>query len=41
MQRLEQETLQRCFEALEGKPLRVKSRDPRLLSQEHGVRFAP
>ena len=41
MQRLEQETLQRCFEALEGKPLRVKYRDPRLLSQEHGVRFAP
>jgi len=40
MQRLEQETLQRCFEALQGKPLQIKSRDPRLLSQEHGVSFA-
>jgi len=40
MQRLEQETLQRCREALDGKPLQIKSLDPRLLSQEHGVSFA-
>jgi D-3-phosphoglycerate dehydrogenase len=39
MQRLEQETLERCREALHGKALRIKSRDPRLLSQEHGVSF--
>ena len=39
MQRLEQETLDRCREALQGKPLQIKSRDPRLLSQEHGVSF--
>ena len=37
MRRLEQETLERCMEALQGKPLQVKSMDPRLLSQEHGV----
>ena len=41
MQRLEDETLQRCFEALEGRPLTVKSRDPRLRAQTHGVRFDP
>ena len=40
MQRLEQETLERCREALDGKPLRIKSQDPRLLSQAHGVSFA-
>ena len=39
MQRLEQETLQRCDELLAGAPVRVKSRDPRLTSQRHGVRF--
>ena len=39
MQRLEEETLQRCFEILEGKPVLVKSRDPRLTSQASGVRF--
>jgi D-3-phosphoglycerate dehydrogenase len=37
MHRLEQETLQRCFEALDGQPVVIKSRDPRLLGQEHGV----
>jgi D-3-phosphoglycerate dehydrogenase len=37
MYRLEEETLQRCFEALDGQPLVIKSRDPRLLGQEHGV----
>lgn len=37
MQRLEEETLQRCFEILEGRPVLIKSKDPRLLNQEHGV----
>ena len=41
MQRLEDETLERCFEALEGRPLTVKSRDPRLRAQTRGVRFEP
>jgi D-3-phosphoglycerate dehydrogenase len=39
MDRLEQETLERCDELLQGRPVRVKSRDPRLTSQTHGVRF--
>lgn len=39
MQRLEEETLQRCDELLAGDPVLVKSRDPRLASQQHGVRF--
>ena len=39
MRRLEQETLERCFEILEGRPTRVKSRDPRLRAQRQGVRF--
>lgn len=39
MQRLEEETLERCFEALEGRPVTVKSRDPRLRGQGRGVRF--
>ena len=39
MQRLEDETLARCFEALRGEPLRVASRDPRLRAQTRGVRF--
>ena len=39
MQRLEDETLERCFEILEGRPMRVKSRDPRLRAQRQGVRF--
>ncbi len=41
MQRLEDETLERCFEALEGRPLTVKSRDPRLRAQTRGVCFDP
>lgn len=40
MARLEQETLQRCEELLSGGPVLVKSRDPRLRRQRHGVRFA-
>ena len=39
MQRLEEDTLARCFEILEGRPVSVESRDPRLLSQKHGVVF--
>jgi len=41
MARLEEETLQRCFEILEGKPVLVKSHDPRLRAQTHGVTFGP
>lgn len=39
MERLEKETLERCFEALEGRPIQIKSSDPRLLSQSSGVAF--
>lgn len=39
MRRLEEDTLDRCFEALEGKPMLVKSKDPRLTCQQSGVRF--
>jgi D-3-phosphoglycerate dehydrogenase len=40
MDRLEEDTLARCFEALEGKPLLVRSKDPRLTGQTAGVRFS-
>jgi D-3-phosphoglycerate dehydrogenase len=40
MQRLEEETLQRCDELLNGAPVLVKSHDPRLRAQTHGVRFS-
>lgn len=39
MQRLEDDTLARCDEVLQGKPVLVKSRDPRLTGQKHGVVF--
>jgi len=39
MHRLEEETLARCFEILNGKPVFIKSNDPRLTSQSHGVVF--
>ena len=39
MARLEDETIERCAELLEKKPLTVKSRDPRLRAQKSGVRF--
>lgn len=39
MQRLEADTLARCFEALRGEPLTVRSHDPRLRAQAAGVRF--
>lgn len=39
MERLENETLERCKEVLEGRPVLVKSTDPRLTSQQSGVKF--
>jgi D-3-phosphoglycerate dehydrogenase len=39
MARLEDETLERCFEILDGRPVLIKSRDPRLRAQAHGVVF--
>ena len=40
MERLEKETLERCDGALAGRPILVKSPDPRLRKQKHGVIFA-
>jgi D-3-phosphoglycerate dehydrogenase len=40
MARLEADTLERCREVLEGRPVTVRSRDPRLRAQTRGVRFA-
>ncbi len=39
MERLERETLDRCDEALSGRPVLVKSHDPRLRAQRTGVVF--
>ena len=39
MQRLEDETLERCFEILARRPAQLKSHDPRLRAQRQGVRF--
>ena len=39
MQRLEEDTLARCDEILQGKPVLVKSTDPRLRGQKNGVSF--
>jgi D-3-phosphoglycerate dehydrogenase len=39
MQRLEDETYARCMEVLEGRPVTIKSKDPRLTAQENGVVF--
>lgn len=39
MARLEEDTLARCFEVLEGRPVLVRSHDPRLRAQEKGVVF--
>lgn len=39
MKRLEEDTLARCFEILEGRPVLVKSHDPRLRGQIRGVAF--
>lgn len=40
MRRLEDDTLARCSEILEGRMVTVRSRDPRLRAQSQGVRFA-
>jgi D-3-phosphoglycerate dehydrogenase len=40
MQRLTDDTLARCFEILDGRPVRVRSRDPRLLAQPGNIHFA-
>ena len=37
MQRLEDETLERCEELLGGRPVLIKSSDPRLTGQTRGV----
>lgn len=39
MDRLELETLERCDEILAGRPVTIKSRDPRLRAQTKGVNF--
>lgn len=39
--RLEKDALARCFELLEGRPVIVRSRDPRLRAQTQGVQFDP
>jgi D-3-phosphoglycerate dehydrogenase / 2-oxoglutarate reductase len=39
MQRLEQDTLARCAEILDGRPVTVRSHDPRLRAQSIGVTF--
>ncbi|TPJ38354.1 C-terminal binding protein [Mesorhizobium sp. B2-5-13] len=40
MRRLEEDTLARCFEILEGRPVTVRSFDPRLRAQTAGVLFS-
>lgn len=40
MRRLEDDTLARCLELLDGQPVTVRSHDPRLRAQGRGVRFA-
>ncbi|UWQ91367.1 C-terminal binding protein [Rhodobacteraceae bacterium M382] len=39
MQRLEDETLERCLEVLEGRDVQITSTDPRLRAQTSGVTF--
>lgn len=39
MRRLEEDTLARCFEILDGRPVLVKSKDPRLTAQTQGIAF--
>lgn len=40
MQRLSDDTLARCFEVLDGKPVQIRSHDPRLRGQARNVVFA-
>ncbi|TGV74172.1 C-terminal binding protein, partial [Mesorhizobium sp. M00.F.Ca.ET.149.01.1.1] len=39
MRRLEDDTLARCFEVLDGRPVIIRSHDPRLRAQTSGVEF--
>jgi D-3-phosphoglycerate dehydrogenase len=39
MRRLEDDTLARCFEILEGRPVTIRSHDPRLRVQTSRVSF--
>lgn len=39
MQRLEEETLARCMEVIQNRPVSIKSKDPRLTAQTNGVVF--
>ena len=39
MRRLEDDTLARCFEILDGRPVTIRSRDGRLRAQSRGVAF--
>ncbi|QND58983.1 2-hydroxyacid dehydrogenase [Mesorhizobium huakuii] len=40
MRRLEDDTLARCFEILDGRPVTIRSHDPRLRAQTSGVSFS-
>ena len=40
MRRLSDDTLARCFEILDGRPVQIRSRDPRLRAQTRNVAFA-
>jgi D-3-phosphoglycerate dehydrogenase len=40
MRRLEEDTLARCFEVLDGRPVTVRSHDPRLRAQKDGIAFS-
>lgn len=40
MRRLSEDTLARCFEILDGRPVQVRSHDPRLRAQRQNVVFA-
>jgi D-3-phosphoglycerate dehydrogenase / 2-oxoglutarate reductase len=40
MRRLEEDTLARCFEILDGRPVTIRSRDPRLRAQTNGIVFS-
>ncbi|RYE28173.1 MAG: C-terminal binding protein, partial [Hyphomicrobiales bacterium] len=40
MRRLSDDTLARCFEVLDGRPVQIRSRDPRLRAQAQNVAFS-
>ncbi|KRE11134.1 hydroxyacid dehydrogenase [Bosea sp. Root381] len=40
MRRLSKDTLARCFEILDGRPVEIRSQDPRLRAQRRSVAFA-